>query len=815
MDIRHPSRYWLAAALVAPAALVVGLGQRQHRSRPKGASKEAARIAAAYGALPLAFEPGATGGPFRARAAGGSVEIAADGAVLRPRASRVGARAVRMRLVGAPGAKSIRGERPLPGKVNYLQGADARAWRTNVPTFSAVRCAEVYPGIDAVYYGQGTELEYDFVAAPGADPAAIRLQFEQAGEPRLQANGDLLIDCGAAEVRHCRPVVYQETGGKRSLVAAAYELHPSASGAATEIGFRLGEYDRSRPLVIDPVLIYSTYFGGTGVELSRGAGIAVDTAGNAYVTGDTDSPALPDAGSGPNGGFRDAFVTKLNPAGTSVLYTTYLGGSDSDVARGIAVDVDGNAYVVGETFSRNFPVLNAVQPARNSVLYSDAFVVKLDPTGANLLYGTYLGGAAGNTTAAAIALGEGGAAWISGATSAPDFPRASAVQPALGGSYDAFVTGLSASGDQLIASTFFGGTGDDRGRGVAVGPDGAVALCGSTDSPNFPLLQAAQTSKSFAVDGFVARFTAGAAALDFSTYLGGDGPDVATSVAADPTGAVAVTGYTGSLDFPTSNAYQPRPGGLGDAFVTRFAPTGGQVVYSTYLGGSGTENYVTAEQGAISLDEDGTAYVTGLTSSKNFPLLGALQKRFGGVSDAFVARLSADGATLLYSTYLGGKAAEGGRAIAVSRGNAYVTGQTVSKNFPLRNPAQRSASANGEAFIAKLGNVAADVTPILVISDRSLDFGTVQARGGGFVKLRLANGGRGKLLYAISGPEAPFVLLAGGGQGTLKPGKSKTLYLRFKPILPGTYQGTLTIETNDPYFPTAQIDLRGILPESP
>lgn len=816
MDIRHPSRCWLAALLLALVILALMLGKRITSAEPSD-RKTVDQIAAAYGALPLAFEPGPAGRRYTARASGGSVEITPDGAVLRPNGGRGReAQAIRMRLKGASPAKAIRGERQLPGKVHYLRGRDSRAWRTNVPTYSAVRCREVYPGIDAIYYGRGTELEYDFVAAPGSDPAAIRIQFEQTGQPRLQPNGDLLVACGGSEVRHRRPFVYQEKAGKHRVVAAAYELHGSPAGDAVEVGFRLGDYDRSRPLIIDPVLIYSTYFGGAGVELSRGAGIAVDATGNVYVTGDTDSPSLPGSGDHSGGGFRDAFVTKLNPTGTSVLYTTYLGGSDSDVARGIAVDVDGNACIVGETFSRDFPIANALQPVHGGVPFSDAFAAKLDATGGTLLYSTFLGGTTGSDMAAGVALDEAGNAWIAGATNASDFPVRSAVQPAPAGNFDVFVTGLSASGDQLLMSTYFGGSGKDQARGIAIGPGGDVSLCGSTDSDNFPLLKAVQAERDFSHDAFVVRLTAGGTALDFSTYLGGDGPDVATGIAADVLGSVAVTGYTGSLNFPTAHAYQSRSGGRGDAFVARFSASGQQLIYSTYLGGSGVENLATAEQGAIALDGDGSAYVTGLTASKNFPVLGALQKRLGGMSDAFSARISPDGASLLYSTYLGGKGEDGGHAIAIdSPGNAFVTGQTYSTNLPLRNPAQRSAAGGGDGFIAKLGNASAEITPVLVLSSKSLDFGTVTARGGGFAKLRLANGGRGRLFYSVSDPEAPFNLLVGGGQGNLKPGKSKTLYIQFKPTAPGEYRGTVVIETNDPYFPTAQIELRGVLAEEP
>jgi len=816
MDNRHPSRCWLAALLLAFAAIAATLAKGTLGAGRGGGSQAAARLAAAYGTLPLAFEPAAAGDRYTARGAGGSIEVTAAGAVLRPRAARRShAAEIRMRLVGAPGAKVIHGEQRLAGKVHYLRGRDSRAWRTNVPTYSAVRCSSVYPGIDAVYYGRGTELEYDFVAAPGANPSAIRLQFEHAGMPRLEANGDLSIDCGGAVIRHCRPVAYQEAAGERQVITASYELHQSSLDDGVQIGFRVGEYDQSRPLVIDPVLIYSTYFGGAGVELSRGAGIALDPGGNAYITGDTDSPNLPGSGSSRSGGFRDTFVTKLNAAGTSVVYTTYLGGSDSDVARGIAVDEQGNAYVVGETFSRDFPTVNALQPVYGGVPFSDAFAVKLDPSGGTLLYSTYLGGANGNDTAAAVALDESGTAWITGATNAANFPVRSPVQPYAGG-YDAFVTGLRSSGNRTLASTFLGGSGDDWARGIAIGPGGAITFCGSTDSADFPRLKAVQTAKGFSHDAFVARLSAGGTALDFSTYLGGDGPDVATGAAADPSGAVAVTGYTGSLNFPTWHPYQVRPGGRGDAFVTRFSASGEQLIYSTYLGGNGIENLAVSEQGAIALDDEGSAFVTGLTTSKAFPVLGALQKTLGGQADAFVARLSPDGGSLLYSTYLGGKGAEGGFALALDGlGNAFITGQTTSVNLPVRNPAQRAAAGAGDAFIAKLGNVSADTTPVLVLSSRTLDFGPVTARGGGFLKLRMTNGGKGKLLYSVSEADAPFKLLVGSGPGSLKAHKSKTLYVQFRPTTPGEYRSSIVIETNDPYFPTAQIELHGVLAEEP
>lgn len=823
MDTRHPSRCWVAALILILALLTTWLGRAWRKPSADPGVVRKGQIAAAYGALPLAFEPGdaeaSTRPRYTARGTRGSVEITPAGLVVRPRTQPGKKRhgALGMRLLGTRGAKSLRGERNLPGKVHYLRGRDPRGWQTNVPTYAAVRGSGVYPGIDVVYYGRGTELEYDFVVAPSADPAAIRLAFENSDSARLNANGDLVLDCGTTQVLHCRPMVYQEASGQRNPVEASYELQPGTHRDEVQVSFRLGDYDRSQPLIIDPILIYSTYFGGTGVEMSRGAGIALDESGNAYLVGDTDSPSLPNAGISRGGGIRDAFVTKLNSTGTAVLYTTYLGGSDSDVAHGITVDQQGNAYVVGETFSRDFPVVNALQPVYGGTPFSDAFVVKLDPSGGSLRFGTYLGGRSGSDIAAAVALDASGNPWIAGSTNAANFPTQSPVQPFNGGGYDAFVTGLSASGHQILASTYLGGSGNDRGRGIAVSPGGAVSVCGGTDSANFPLLNAVQFTRGFSQDAFVAQLAAGGAALAFSTYLGGDGPDVATSVAADPTDGsiIAVTGYTGSINFPVAHAYQDRAGGRGDAFVAKLSPNNRQLIYSTYLGGNGTENLTLPEQGAVTLDAQGSAYITGVTASRNFPVIGAAQKRSGGLSDAFVARLSPDGTRLLYSTYLGGKKDDAGLAIAVDPiGNAFVAGQTNSTDLPLRNPAQRAAAGNGDAFIAKLGNVSADTAPILVLSDKTLDFGTVAAKGG-FLKLRLANGGRGKLLCLVTDPEAPFQLLVGGGQFTIARGKSKTLYVQFKPTAAGEYEGVLMIETNDPYYPTAQISLHGVMPEAP
>lgn len=789
-------------------------GEPERRGAPAAALP---RVAENYGRLPLAFEEnagqwrGEVG--FAARTSRGVVEISGNGMALRRSTEAGNERALAMRVAGSAGARRVRGERPLPGRVHYLRGSDPAAWRRNVATYAAVECEEVYPGVDLVYYGNGSELEYDFQVAPGVDPARIRLEFSGARSAEVTAAGDLVLrDVDGQELIHRRPVAYQEQDGRRRAVPASYVLEPAPSGKAPyRVAFALGDYDETRPLVIDPVVIYSTYFGGRGLEMSQAAGIAVDGEGSVYITGDTSAADLRGAGNRYGGGFRDAFVTKLNPAGTAVVYTVYLGGSDADVGRGIAVDAEGHAYVVGETYSATFPVVNAYQPTLRGFPGSDAFLAKLDPTGSSLVFSTYLGGSVGSDHAAAVALDPDGNVWVAGGTSAPDFPRVNALQNTLGGGADAFVASFTPDGSQLLFSTFLGGSGADRAAALAAGANGAIAVAGSTESSNFPLLNAVQARREALRDAFVARLAPGGGSLEFSTYLGGRGHDGATGVAIDPSGAVAVTGFTGSSDFPTVNARQPHYSGRSDAFVARFTPAGNALVYSTYLGGSGTENNAEVEGGGIAVDAEGSAFVVGFTSSRNLPVVGASQRKLGGKYDAFVARLSPDGGELMYSTYLGGKGNDLGLAIAIDpEGNAYVTGSTASKNFPTRYPAQGKRLGRSDAFVTKLGAEDAAITPLLLVKPLVLDFGTIRAGGTGIRQLRISNAGRGRLECALSPAEFPFKLAVGSEAIAVRRKKSKTLIFQFTPPEPGEYSATLELLSNDPYRQSTTIQLRGI-----
>jgi hypothetical protein len=608
---------------------------------------------------------------------------------------------LRMQVLGANPKASVSGVDELPGKSNYFIGNNPQEWRTNIATYAKVRYHGVYPGVDLVYYGNQQQLEYDFVVAPGGDPSSICLKLQGAEKPRIDKNGDLLL--GAA--RFQRPLVYQETDGRRTTVRGDYRMM-----AANTVSFIVAEYDRSKPLVIDPVLSYSTYLGG--IQGDGGASIAVDSSGNAYITGSTSSANFPTANAlqPALAGEFNAFVTKLNASGSALVYSTYLGGSSDDGGTGIAIDSSGNAYITGSTSSANFPTANALQPALAGEF--NAFITKLNASGSALVYSTYLGGSfsdQGN----GIAVDSLGNAYVTGLTSSTNFPTANALQPALAGDVNAFVTKVNASGSALVYSTYLGGNQADSARGIAVDSSGNAYVTGLASSPDFPTVAPFQPSLACAFGNvFVSKFNASGSALIYSTYLGGSGGedegDFGTGIAVDGSGNAYLTGFVSSTNFPTMNAFQPSLGGAsGNAFVSKFNASGTALVYSTYLGGSGTE--VSGDEGlGIAVDDSGNAYVVGWTSSTNFPTANAVQPAYGGGSfDAFVTEFNSTGSALIYSTFLGGSNYDAADGIAVdSSGNAYVTGETESTNFPTANAFQPTYGGGAEdAFITKIAAV--------------------------------------------------------------------------------------------------------------
>jgi Beta-propeller repeat/FG-GAP-like repeat len=697
----------------APMPLIFG-------TRPADTTASA-RLQQNYGKLPLSFEAnqGQTDGEvkFLSRGEGYTMFLTSGGAVMALRASgaenkHAGALAepesrrrqrgtesarstvLRMNLVGANHMARVTGGEELPGKSNYFIGNDPSKWRIDVPNYGRVEYDSVYPGVDLVYYGHQGQLESDFIVGTGVDAGAIRLRIEGARRVRINRQGDVELKMGGGEVVLGKPLVYQRSEGEseKHIIAGRYTVKGRG-----EIGFEVASYDKREPLIIDPVLRYSTYLGGNGDD--TGNGIAVDAEGNAYVIGSTSSSNFPTANplAGASAGGQDVFVTKLNAAGNALVYSTYLGGSGTDYGYGIAVDADGNAYVTGETDSTNFPTASPFQAANGG--NGDAFVTKLNATGNALIYSTYLGGSTSDM-GAGIAVDATGNAYVTGSAYSTDFPTVNPFQATSGGSYDAFVTKLNAAGNALVYSTHLGGSDTDYGQGIAVDAEGNAYVAGYTYSKDFPTVNPFQATLHGLINAFVTKLDGVGNGVFYSTYLGGNNVDFGQGIAIDAAGNAYVTGTTESVDFPTMNAFQATYGGDADVFVTKLNTAGSALVYSTYLGGDGTNG-----DGAhgIAVDTAGNAYVTGYTSSTNFPTANAFQASLAGADDTFVAKLNPAGNALLYSTYLGGTTNDYGTGIAVdAAGNAYVTGGTSSTNFPTMNPFQASFGGTEDAFVAKI-----------------------------------------------------------------------------------------------------------------
>jgi hypothetical protein len=633
---------------------------------------------------------------------------------------------LKMSFDGANRRPQIAGRGRLSGKVNYFIGDSPARWRTNIATYSNVIYRDLYPGIDLIYHGHQGKLEYDLVVRPGADLRNIVLDVSGSERVEVDTQGDLLLHTDLGVIRQRKPLVYQEFKGVRQEVSGSYTVK-----GRHKVGFKVAAHDHSRALVIDPVLFYSTYLGGNSDDF--GEGIAVDGAGNAYVTGATASTNFPTTTGAFNttfggGAAFDVFVTKLNPLGSApLIYSTYLGASGDDVGRGIAVDGLGNAYVTGYTGSTNFPTTPGAFKTTFSGGNYDAFVVKLNPTGSALVYSTYLGGG-GDDYAFGVAVDSVGSAYVTGQTGSTNFPTTpGAFQAAFAGGTDsaatpggtdAFVTKLNPAGSApLLYSTYLGGSANDFGTGIAVDSQGNAYVAGYTLSTNFPTTPAAfQTIFGGASDAFVTKLNpAGSAPLVYSTYLGGSGVEYGMGIATDSFGSAYVTGQTSSTNFPTTpGAFQTTYGGGTDAFVTKVNPAGSApLVYSTYLGGSGGDN-----GRGIAVDSLGNGYVTGQTESTNFPVTpGAFQPTSGGGSDAFVTKLNPAGsAPLIYSSYLGGNSLDVGFGIAADAfGNAYVTGITYSTNFPTTPGAFQTAPGSGvffsDAFVAKIADATLEQCP--------------------------------------------------------------------------------------------------------
>jgi hypothetical protein len=665
---------------------------------------------------------------FRSRGQGYNLLLTDEGATLSlkkrtreagPRRGAVKSRtestsALKLRLLGARAAGGVQGVDQLPGHNNYFIGRDPSRWRTNVANYSKVKYQSVYPGVDLVYYGNQRQLEFDFVVAPHADPKAIGIAFDGALGVRVEpATGDLVVDSGGGDIRLHKPVIYQRAAAQPArffeapnrLVDGRFKIN-----GRDQVALEIGPYDPSQTLVIDPTLIYSTYLGGSvptgtmpNTNDESAGGIAVDSSGNAYLTGDTDCYDFPVAGNpfqpahAVLNGDSDAFVTKFSADGSTLIYSTFLGGGNEDYGNAIAVDSAGNAYVAGTTNSVDFPTLNPVQ-ATFAGGPQDGFVTKLNPDGSQLIYSTYLGGS-GDDSAYTVALEAKDHLYIGGYTGSTDFPVLNALQLNNAGGIDCFVTKLSAAG-AMVYSTYLGGTSDEYMGDLAINPKGGIIVVGETHSADFPVVNPLQPTNAGGYDVFVAKLNAAGSKLTYSTYFGGTSDDFAIFVAADKYGRIYMTGTTSSTDFPVKNPIQPvNGGGPNDSFVAKLNAAGSAVIFSTYLGGSGDDNPL-----GLAVDSSDRVWVGGYTNSTNFPVTGdAIQKTLAGGYDGYITQLNAAGTKLRFSTFFGGSSDDYVGWLALdSNGGVYITGPTYSTDFPLMNPYQPVFTGLSDAFVAKI-----------------------------------------------------------------------------------------------------------------
>ncbi|MFZ5453878.1 MAG: SBBP repeat-containing protein [Thermodesulfobacteriota bacterium] len=585
----------------------------------------------------------------------------------------------------SPGVK-ISGVGLQAGQVNYLRGADPKKWRTGIPTYGAVAYLDAYPGIDLKFYGKGRHLEYDVMVKPGADPGRVKFQYQGIKGLEVTQAGDLIAHLpDGGSLAQKKPFIYQVINGVRVPRQGGFKLAPGKDSPS--YSFAVTSYDKTLPLIIDPEVLYSTYLGGSAYDV--GNAIAVDSSGNAYITGCTFSNDFPTLGAYDSyfSGTAEVFVTKLNPAGNALVYSTYLGGEGSEEGYGIAVDEEGNAYVTGYTDSSSFPTMNPYQSSRKGT--TDAFITKLNAAGNGLVYSTYLGDNY-EDAAYAIAVDRNGFACVTGET----FNIYSL--------YNAFIARFDPVGG-LIYRTIFTGSNDDSSYGVGVDKNGNAYVTGETTSPDFITTAGAlQGTFAGAGDAFVAKLNA-IGAVVYSTFLGGANEDAGYGIAVDNNGNACVTGTTYSADFPLKNPAQAARKGVSDAFAAKLDEVGSTLSYSTYLG----ENYDDEGYG-IALDRFGAAYITGWSSS---PVAGS-----PGIytANAYVAKLFPAGSKIGFFYLLGGSDDDWGNGIAVdTRGNVYVTGETWSKDFPTKNPFQSSLKGDADGFVAKIKATLSMIAPII------------------------------------------------------------------------------------------------------
>jgi hypothetical protein len=638
-----------------------------------------------------------------------------------------------MKLVDASADPTVEGMNPLPARSNYFKGNDPKKWQADVQTYEKVKYTGVYQGVDLVYYGNQTTLEYDFHVAPNVDPNVIRMKFDSATDLKVEENGDLNLSVGSHVVRQHAPIVYQEIDGVRKAVEAGYVVSQNEK----VVGFSIGEYDRSKALTIDPVVTFSTYLGGSAgsdfFPIESGFALAVDPSGNIFVAGitpsgdfPTQSPAQPSSA-----GIYDAFITKYNPSGSALLYSSYFGGNDEDRIVSISLGPSNEIFASGFTLSTNFPLMTPLQTTLNG--FNDAFIAKFSSTGA-LAYSTYLGG---SSAEACLFIKNQGTDVVTfaGSTQSVDFPVFNAIQGNNAGGSDFFLGKLNMATNTLVFSTYFGGTFNDSMilSTAAVDDAGNIYIGGTSGSIDYPTTVGAfQTESGGSDEVVITKFNSLGNAIFYSTYIGGNLIDDADGLTIDSSGNAYVTGFTRSANYPVKNAVQPvlkDP----DSFVTKLNATGTDLVFSTYLGGLNLER-----GSAVATDAAGNCYVTGRSNSGDFPSKRALRPP-RGLDDVFVSKFNRDGA-LLFSTLLGGNFNDYGFAIIADNfNNAIVTGRATRNYLITPGALQPTMGGEADAFLTKINTSVRKVRSDFE-GDSKTDIGVYRPSTGVWYSLRSSTG---------------------------------------------------------------------------
>lgn len=674
------------------------------------------------------------------------------------------------------------------GSSNYFIG-DAHQWKRDVPRFARVRYRAVYPGIDVLYHSQEGQLEYDFVVAPGAAPSAIAVRFDGAKQIGVNRAGDLELAMVGGTLVHRRPVAWQDVAGVRHAVEADYVVRDGA------VGFRLGAYDRSAPLVIDPVVVYSTYIGGNAVDTVNA--VAVDKDGNTYLTGETTSIDFPTAGTAftkMQFALTYGFVMKLNAAGNKIVYSSYLGGGSSTRGLTIAVDGEGNAYLGGVTGARDFPLANATQTTQPGL--NIGFVTKLNAAGDKLLFSTYLGGER-NDRVDALAIDSQGSIYVTGYASSTTLPVVNAFQPKIAGSNDALVAKFAAPNYRVAYCSYLGGVGADDPYGIGVDAQGNAFVTGYTVSPNLATAGVYQAKIATTGDNFIAKIRPAGDGLAFFTYVGGNGDDRVQALAMDASGNPVIAGSTTSKNYPvTATAVQTQLKGNTDGFVTKLDSNGTQVLYSTYLGGSQSAGGAYMEEArSVAVDPMGNIVVVGVTNSSDFPSVRPVQS-FSGATDSFVTVLNPASDKIVYSSPLGGAKDDIAHSVAVDpTGAVYVAGHTLSPDYPLKGALRSAFGGSQEGFLTKICD------PTLLLSSTSLTFVTSPSQ---------LTGTQNVTVNACT--PIPFTATSSGGFLSVTPGSGSTnatlaAKVDATGMTPGDYHGSITVAAPDAINSPVTIDV--------